>query len=248
MPCSRRRRQGQKSLSFGGSRAAGNRYGFVGVVVDAIGPLEPSYNFGIATSGFADIGQVSKGGNTIVWRMSAHRVVPPTFKLQFDRTKIAALAARYSYPSEDRIVEVIGPAARQRGYYTRSEFIEVCRWKTERSRSRVAENSEEQVVEATRLALSVNSEALRIWIPMALSGVQWATASVLLHIGHRDRYPILDYRVLAALGIAGKVTYTVTFWNAYVAVCRALDDETGLGMRTIDRAMWQWSKEQDENR
>jgi hypothetical protein len=30
--------------------------------------------------------------------------------------------------------------------------------------------------------------------------------------------------------------------------CRAIADETGFGMRTIDRALWQRSKEQDKNR
>ena len=56
-------------------------------------------------------------------------------------------------------------------------------------------------------------------------------------------YPILDYRALEALGIKRHVN-TISFWSAYVAACRALDDETGFGMRTIDRALWQWSKEQ----
>jgi hypothetical protein len=79
----------------------------------------------------------------------------------------------------------------------------------------------------TRLALSTGRERLRIWIPMALSRVHWATSSVLLHVGHRDRYPILDYRALEALGVKGHV-YTISFWNAYVAACRAIDDETGL--------------------
>jgi hypothetical protein len=167
--------------------------------------------------------------------------------LQFDPSQIPVLADRYSYPSEERIVTRIGPAARERGYYTRSELIEVCGWKTERSKSRVAANSEEAVVETTRLALGARGEALRIWIPMALAGVHWATSSVLLHFGHRDRYPILDYRALSALGITNH-TNTISFWNAYVATCRAIDDETGFGMRTIDRALWQWSKEQDENR
>jgi hypothetical protein len=110
----------------------------------------------------------------------------------------------------------------------------------------VAANTDEEVVEATHLALNAESEALRIWIPMALSGVSWPTASVLLHFGHRDRYPILDYRALAALGITGDHTYNMSFWNEYVRACRWIDDETGLGMRTIDRALWQWSKEQDK--
>lgn len=100
----------------------------------------------------------------------------PRFALRFDIRDIPELAERYSYPPEDRIVDEIGPAARARGYYTKSEFIEICGWKTARSKSRVAANTEDEVRETTRLALSATSEALRIWIPMALSGVQWATA------------------------------------------------------------------------
>jgi hypothetical protein len=117
------------------------------------------------------------------------RLSTPRFALQFNPSQIPVLADRYSYPGEERIVGEIGPAARERGYYTRSELIEVCGWKTERSESRVAANTEEEVVETSRLALGARSEALRIWIPTALAGVHWATSSVLLHFGHRDRYP-----------------------------------------------------------
>lgn len=170
------------------------------------------------------------------------------FVLQFDVSNIAALASRYSYPPEDRIVDEIAPSVRERGYFTRLELIEVCRWKTPRSGPLVRKNSEEEVQEATRLALGATTELLRISIPMALSGVLWPTASVLLHFGHHDRYPILDYRALEALGFAEPVRYTVPLWNAYVAACRKIDDDTGYGMRIIDRAMWQWSKEQSKRR
>jgi hypothetical protein len=52
----------------------------------------------------------------------------------------------------------------------------------------------------------------------------------------------LDYRALEAPGIKRHVP-TVSFWSAYVATCRAIEDETGFGMRTIDRALWQWPEE-----
>jgi hypothetical protein len=97
----------------------------------------------------------------------------PVFALQFDASLIPALASRYSYPPEGQAVDEIGPAVRERGYFTRPELIEVCAWKTARSRSRVAANTDEEVRETTRLALSATAEALRIWIPMALSGVRW---------------------------------------------------------------------------
>lgn len=173
---------------------------------------------------------------------------PPVFALQFGLAQIPELAGRYSYPGEERVVSEIGPAVRERGYYTRAEFLEVCEWKTARSKSRAARNSDEEVREATRLALSATAESLRIWIPMALSGVSWPTASVLLHFGHSDRYPILDMRALEALGVPGPVLYTLPFWSGYVAACRTIDDGTGYGMRTIDRALWQWSKERSGSR
>jgi hypothetical protein len=180
--------------------------------------------------------------------MCARQASPPQFRLQFDRSEIPAIAGRYSYPMDDRIVNEIGPAVQRRGHYTRHEFIEVCSWKTKRSRSRVVRNTEEDVVEATRFALAAESERLRILIPMTLSGIQWATSSVLLHFGHKDRYPILDWRALEALGVTESVSYTLPFWNAYVVACRAIDDKTGFGMRIIDRAMWQWSKERSKKR
>lgn len=119
----------------------------------------------------------------------------------------------------------IGAAARARGFFTRPEFLEVCLWKTVRSKSRVARNSKDEIEEATRLALSAKSEALRIQIPQALYGVSWATASVLLHLAHTEPYPILDYRALEALGVTGVVVYTLPFWVGYVSTCRRLAAE-----------------------
>lgn len=168
-----------------------------------------------------------------------------SFVLQFDQRQIPRLADRYLDPREDRVVDEISPAVRERGYYTRSEFVEVCRWKTPRSKPLVARNSETDVVETTRQALSAESEEVRIGALRALSGVDYPTASVLLHFGHQDRYPILDYRALQALGIDRRTGYTFRFWTAYVDACRRIDDETGFGMRTVDRALWQWSKEQE---
>ena len=111
----------------------------------------------------------------------------PAFVLQFDAVLIPRYAARYSYPAEDRIVDEIGPTARERGWYTKGEFIEICTWKSPRSATRAARlNSAVSIEEITRTALSATAEELRIWAPQALAFVSWPTASVLLHFGHRD--------------------------------------------------------------
>lgn len=167
------------------------------------------------------------------------------FRLQFGLTEVSAVAARYSYEADDHVLE-IGRRARERGWYSRDELVDVCEWKTVRSRSRVARNSEALVEEATRIALAATTEEVRIEVLMILSGVSWPTASVLLHLAHHDRYPILDYRALEALGIDRPPAYSMPFWLDYVSATRDLAHVADVDMRTLDRALWQWSKERED--
>jgi len=177
--------------------------------------------------------------------MEPNRPAPRTkFVLQFDPARIREFAALYSYPPEDRIVDEIGPAARRRGWYTKAEFVEICTWKSPRSATRAARlNSAGAVEEITRTALAARTEQLRIWAPQALAFVSWPTASVLLHFGHHEPYPILDYRALESFGVRRPAAYTMRFWLEYLAATRALAGDRGVDMRTLDRALWQWSKE-----
>lgn len=167
----------------------------------------------------------------------------PTFHLQFDPSELDHWASRYSYADDGFITNEISPQVRKRGHYTRDEFLKVCGWKTGRSASKCRKNSAEFVEEATAAALSAKSEELRIGTLTLLNGVGWPTASVLLHFGSNDRYPILDFRALHALGLSEPTQYTFDFWGAYVVACRDLADEHDVSMRKLDRAMWQWSKE-----
>jgi hypothetical protein len=83
---------------------------------------------------------------------------------------------------------------------------------------------------------------------MSLHGVSWPTASVFLHFAGRDRYPILDYRALWSLGIEKPIAYTFDFWWHYTLFCRKLADEAYVSMRTLDRALWQFSASQPQTR
>ena len=70
------------------------------------------------------------------------------------------------------------------------------------------------------------------------------TASVLLHLAHRDPYPILDVRAIWSLGVEKQPSsYSFEFWWAYTAKCRSLAMEAGIPMRVLDRALWQFSRE-----
>jgi hypothetical protein len=168
----------------------------------------------------------------------------PEFALQFPLEEVREYAARFPSADDGEALS-IGRAARDRGHYTLAEFRRVCRWKTPRSGPLVAENTAELVEERTRVALAeTRSERERIEALRSLRGVEWATASVLLHLAYPDRYPILDKRALHALG-AHASTYSFRFWEAFVAAWRELAKQAGVDGRTLDKALWQWSKEQD---
>jgi hypothetical protein len=163
------------------------------------------------------------------------------FVLQFDRSQIPALADRFPGSDEPRIIAA-GQAARARGFYTRPEFITVCRGKTARSQARVAANSSAAVRKATATAFGTKDLAEQVAALLRLNGVGMPTASVLLHFAFPDRFPILDVRALESLGVA-RSSYTPAFWARYVEACRALAADEGVSLRTLDKALWQYSKE-----
>jgi hypothetical protein len=164
------------------------------------------------------------------------------FRLQFPLAEIEPLAARFAYDTDDEVAAA-GAAARQRGHYTKPELVLVCAWKTARSRSRVALNTEAFVEGITRTALATTDEAERVLALCALRGVNMPTASVLLHFAFPDRYPIIDWRALESLGQREQSAYSVDYWVAYVNACRALAREAGVTMRILDKALWQHSRE-----
>jgi hypothetical protein len=164
------------------------------------------------------------------------------FELQFPAEEIGALARRFPVSDETRL-EAVGAAVRARGHYTRPEFIEVCAWKTPRSRPRVAANSEAAVIAATTRALGSDDETTRIVALLELNGVGVPTASTLLYVAFPAEYPILDVRALESLGVRARSTYPVSFWLAYLDACRTLARRSGVSLRTLDKALWQRSKE-----
>jgi hypothetical protein len=164
------------------------------------------------------------------------------FELQFPATEIGALARRFP-EMDDRPRLEIGRRARSRGHYTREEFIDVCAWKTVRSRPKVAANGEAAVVDVTSRALAARDEAERMGALLELEGVGVPTASVLLYFAFPEAYPILDVRALASLGVKGRSQYPLSFWLAYLEACRELARRHGVDLRTLDKALWQHSKE-----
>jgi hypothetical protein len=164
------------------------------------------------------------------------------FRLRFPETEVLRWAARYSYPEDEGLRETMRPAVRARGFLTRPEFLRICEWKTPRSKPRCAGNDEFTIRTVTRAAFATGDEALKMDLLRTLSGVSWPTASTLLHFGDRRAYPILDYRALWSLGYRKAPHYTMEFWLEYLTYTRGLAKRLSVDIRTLDRALWQYSK------
>jgi len=164
------------------------------------------------------------------------------FKLRFQVNEIPYWASKYRY-TDDTVACDVGLSAKRKGFLTREEFLQVYYWKTPRSRSKCEKNPEVLVVECTKQALAVSNDELRIGILILLSRVSWPTASAILHFCHKDRYPILGFRALWSINAERPSVYSFPFWLSYVRYCRCLASEAGVDMRTLDRALWQYSKE-----
>ena len=168
------------------------------------------------------------------------------YRLRFPKARLSHWAARYPAAEDDAILRLAAPA-RKRGYLTKAELMALGDWKTPRSRPHRLKNSEELVLETTRIAFAARSEELKIGVLRILDGVEWPTASVILHLCDRGDYPILDWRAFWSVGNSLPLPpYTFGRWLGYTLFTRGLARSTGLSMRDVDRALWQYSKEHDD--
>lgn len=162
-------------------------------------------------------------------------------QITLTNTEIEAFAQSYDYASDAALSQRMSKAS-ARGSMTLEDLQEVARWKWRggRTHNLVSENSAEDVEEVTRAAFSAKRERLRIGALLALRGVDWPMASVILHFAFPDDYPILDVRAMNSVG--GSTYYTFERWLAYVTLCRDKSQELEVTMRTLDRALWSADK------
>ncbi len=164
------------------------------------------------------------------------------FRLPFTPDQITIWADRYPKEYDNPMVDSTGPFMRAHGYLTKEHLVALARWKSRRIVSRIERNAPDFVEAVTRLALSTPNERLRIEVLRLLDGVNWSMASVVLHFGASDPYPILDYRALESLGWPKRTSCDFDFWQRYTDATRQLAQTHGVSMRTLDRALWAYSK------
>jgi hypothetical protein len=162
-------------------------------------------------------------------------------KINLTRDQILQFADRYDFGLDD-VVSKTMQAAASRGNMTREDLITVAKWKWKGGRTRqlCGENSPQDVEDITRVSFATGSERLRIGALLALRGVQWPMASVILHFAFPTKYPIFDVRAMRSVG--GSTVYTFEMWQNYSILCRKCALDNGVSMRTLDKALWAFDK------
>jgi hypothetical protein len=166
-----------------------------------------------------------------------------TFQLQFSRSEIRPLAGRYNYRRAEEHAMSAGKRI-ARGEYTRQNLQIIFEWKTGgRGKSRLQVNTNTEIEDALRSAVEAKSERTAIAVLSGLFGVDIPVASAVLTAINPERFTIIDYRALQALG-QDRNQHTIGQYLAYFLRCRELARENDVTLRELDRALWQWSVEQ----
>lgn len=166
--------------------------------------------------------------------------IPAAFKPRFEQSEADGLAKRNK--GDDAPPFEVG-AAVLNGDYSRQRLEALFTWKTKgRGRSRLAANSDADIEDALRMAVTAVTPGAAIAVLTGLSGVAVPVASAIMTCVRPDNYTIIDYRALHSLS-ALTSNRNVPFYLKYMEFCVRIANEWRLPLRAFDRALWQWSKE-----
>jgi hypothetical protein len=181
------------------------------------------------------------------------------FQLQPAEAELQDLAEQYWQTSGEKEHELekaafeAGEAIRN-GDYSLANLEAIVRWKSERAVQVLIGNSNETIRRALALAASPESSTeTAVNALTELHGIDIVLASAVLAAIFPERYTVLDFRTLEALGHA---RHDVRFYEEYLAFCKRLAESNIVTpqselpaptpLRTIDRALWEWSRSHTE--
>lgn len=177
------------------------------------------------------------------------------FQLQPSESDLQQLAEEYWQRTGEKEHELekaafeAGEAIRN-GDYTLANLEAIVRWKSERVVQYLIANSNEKIRRVLAIAASLDtSTEAAVKALLELHGVDIPVASAILAAIFPERYTVLDFRTLEALGHA---RHDVRFYQEYLAFCKRLaesnivepqfDLPAPTPLRTLDRALWEWSR------
>lgn len=161
------------------------------------------------------------------------------FTLQFPICEISEWASRYAYRDESGAMAA-GHAIAS-GEYTRANLMTIHRWKTKgRGAARLDRNTDAEVADALGLAVAAKTDRAAASVLCGLAGVRLPVASAILTAIDPARFTIIDFRALESLDAADRYV-DLALYLEYLGHCRGLAANARVSLRTLDKALWQWS-------
>jgi len=169
-------------------------------------------------------------------------------RAKINRNRVIELATQYdamfSGKNDQKTEKQIVEWFEGHSYLDRANLIKLGMWKSPRPKRFYEDisNSESKVRSITELAIASADENTKISVLQTLKGVSWPVASVILHFAQPDKYMIMDFRAIWSLGMEQPKSYNFNFWMKYTQKVRSLSEKTGENLRTLDKALWMYSK------
>lgn len=160
------------------------------------------------------------------------------------KAKILAYAGLAGSAGEeyDECMEAMKPKVCKQGHLTKPQLKKIALWKSRRRADYVDYNSPGYVKNITAQAFASEDPGEKIKLLDTLHGVGRPTASAILHWFDKDVYPIWDFRALWSCSV-NRVPYcSLPRWKKYVDFCSATARCYKVDKRTLDRALWHYSK------
>jgi len=177
------------------------------------------------------------------------------FQLQPSEAELQHLAEEYWQKSGEKEQELEKAAFEagegiRKGDYTLANLEAIVRWKSERAVHYLIGNSNEKIRRVLSVAASPESTTeAAVNALLELHGVDLPVASAILAAIYPERYTVLDFRALEALGHA---RHDVRFYEEYLDFCKRLaesnivkpqsDLPAPTPLRALDRALWEWTR------
>ncbi len=140
------------------------------------------------------------------------------------------------------------PVAR-RGYFSRAEFLAMCRWKSPRAIRHYRRNSARTIRRLSRQVLATRSERGRLELLCSLHGVSVPMASAILTLVDPQRYGVIDIRTWQLLYAIKSVTrrprgvgFSFDDWEHYLTTLRLHAKELGAPVRTVEHTLFRCHK------
>ena len=168
----------------------------------------------------------------------------PAFNLRFPLADLDKWAGQYfatQNMAKEQAVQSVADAAARRGFMEREEFLQVVDWKSARRRKAAADNTQDEIKNATRSAFATTDARVRMGVLTTLSGVGYPMASAILHLVCKDA-PLMDVWALCAFGVKVPSSYRFPFWVAYSSAVSELQKKCAKPLRTIDQALWSYGE------